>query len=58
MVQQNNQIIDTIDDILNEENANTKPTYRDIEKALINIIKAGFYYRKSEDGKFLQNYKN
>ena len=37
--------------------AETKPTYKDVEQALINVIKAGIYYRKPKDGKFMQNYK-
>ncbi|RIA80763.1 hypothetical protein C1645_745018 [Glomus cerebriforme] len=37
--------------------AETKPTYQEIEKALINIIKAGLYYRRPKNGKFMQNYK-
>ncbi|CAG8829132.1 15668_t:CDS:1 [Cetraspora pellucida] len=35
----------------------TKPTYQEVEQALINVIKAGLYYRKPKDGKFMQNYK-
>ena len=35
----------------------TKPTYKEVEQALINVIKAGLYYRKPKDGKFMQNYK-
>jgi hypothetical protein len=35
----------------------TKPTSQDIETALINVLKAGLYYRKPKDGKFMQNYK-
>ncbi|CAG8690091.1 5516_t:CDS:2 [Rhizophagus irregularis] len=34
-----------------------KPTSQEIEQALINIIKAGLYYRRPKDGKFMQNYK-
>ena len=34
-----------------------KPTYKEVEQALINIIKAGLYYRKPKDGKFIQFYK-
>src|SRR2546429_10006001 len=34
-----------------------KPTSQQIEKALINIVKAGLYYRKPKDGKFMQSYK-
>ena len=35
----------------------TKLTSQKIEQALINIIKAGLYYRRPKDGKFMQNYK-
>ena len=35
----------------------TKPIYQEVEQALINIIKAGIYYKKPKDGKFMQNYK-
>src|SRR5256885_16719937 len=34
-----------------------KPTSQQVEQALINIIKAGLYYRRPKDGKFMQNYK-
>ena len=34
-----------------------KPTFQEIEQALINIIKAGLYYRRPKRGKFMQNYK-
>jgi glycerophosphoryl diester phosphodiesterase len=34
-----------------------KPTYQEIEQALINVVKAGIYYRRPKDGKFMQNYK-
>lgn len=34
-----------------------KPTYQDIEKALIAVIKAGILYKKPKDGKFMQGYK-
>jgi hypothetical protein len=37
--------------------SNTKPTSQDIEKALINIVKAGLYYRWPKNGKFMQSYK-
>ena len=37
--------------------ANTKPTYQEIEQALINVVKAGLYYRRPKDGKFMQSYK-
>ncbi|CAH1768693.1 6830_t:CDS:1, partial [Entrophospora sp. SA101] len=33
------------------------PTWQDIEKAIVNIVKAGVYYKKEKDGKFMQNYK-
>ena len=36
----------------------TKPTSQEIEQALINIVKAGLYYRRPKDGKFMQNYKD
>ena len=35
----------------------TKPTYQEIEKALITVIKAGIYYKKPKDGKFMLRYK-
>src|SRR5436305_11271850 len=35
----------------------TKPTYRDIEIALIAVVKVGLYYRRPKDGKFMQSYK-
>ena len=35
----------------------TKPTYQEVKQALINVVKAGIYYRKPKDGKFMQNYK-
>ena len=34
-----------------------KPTFQQVEQALINVVKAGIYYRKLKDGKFMQNYK-
>ena len=37
--------------------SNTKPTSQDIEKALINVVKAGIYYKRPLDGKFMQSYK-
>ena len=36
--------------------AETKPTYQEIEQALKNILKAGIYYRRPKDGKFMQSY--
>jgi hypothetical protein len=35
-----------------------KPTSQDIEKALINVVKVGLYYRKPKDGKFMLSYKD
>jgi len=35
----------------------TQPTWQDIEKALIVTVRAGLYYKKPKDGKFLQAYK-
>ena len=32
-------------------------TWQDIEKALIDVVRAGLYYKKPKDGKFLQGYK-
>ena len=34
-----------------------KPTSQQVEQALINVVKAGIYYRKPKDGKFMQSYK-
>ena len=34
-----------------------KPTFQEIEQALINVVKAGIYYRRPKDGKFMQSYK-
>ena len=35
----------------------SKPTSQEIEKALINVVKAGLYYRRPKEGKFMQSYK-
>lgn len=35
----------------------TKPTYQEIENALIAVVKAGIFYKKPKDGKFMQRYK-
>jgi hypothetical protein len=35
-----------------------KPTYRDIETALIEVVKAGILYKKPKDGKFMLRYKH
>ncbi|GBB96928.1 hypothetical protein RclHR1_28780002 [Rhizophagus clarus] len=37
--------------------ADTKPTYQEVERALINVVKAGIYYRRPKEGKFMQSYK-
>ena len=37
--------------------AEAKPTSQQVEQALINVVKAGIYYRRPLDGKFMQNYK-
>ena len=34
-----------------------KLTSQEVEQALINVVKAGIYYRKPKDGKFMQSYK-
>ena len=34
-----------------------KPTFQKVKQALINVVKAGIYYRKPKDGKFIQSYK-
>jgi hypothetical protein len=34
-----------------------KPTSQEVEQALIKVVKAGIYYRRPLDGKFMQNYK-
>ena len=41
----------------NIKDTQAKPTYQEVEKALINVVKAGIYYKKPKDGKFMQNYK-
>ena len=49
----------------NQDNSNkslaneiiVRPTSQQVEQALINVIKAGLYYRKPKDGKFMQSYK-
>ena len=37
--------------------AEAKPTSQQVEQTLINVVKAGLYYRKPKDGKFMQSYK-
>ncbi|RHZ47543.1 hypothetical protein Glove_578g48 [Diversispora epigaea] len=34
-----------------------KPTWQDIKKAIVDIVKVDVYYKKSKDSKFMQNYK-
>jgi hypothetical protein len=54
---------DKINTEIKTSNINSKeveakqPTSEDIEKALIEVIKAGLFYRKPKDGNFLKNYK-
>ena len=33
--------------------AKAKPTFQQVEQALINVVKAGLYYRKPKDRKFM-----
>ena len=35
-----------------------KPMAKEVEKALINVLKAGIYYNKPKDGKFMLSYKD
>ena len=37
--------------------SDTKPTYQEVEQALVNVVKADIYYRRPKDGKFMQSYK-
>ena len=37
--------------------AEAKPISQQVEQALVSIVKAGLYYRKPKDGKFMQSYK-
>ena len=39
------------------QSTEAKSTYKEVEQALINVIKAGLYYRKPKDSKFIQFYK-
>ena len=39
------------------QNIPTKPTSQEVEQALINVVKAGLYYRRPKEGKFMQSYK-
>ena len=39
------------------EVASSQPTWQDIEKALIDVVKAGIYYKFSKDSKLLKDYK-
>src|SRR5216110_199352 len=43
--------------VIQEVLPEAKPTSQQVEQALINVVKAGIYYRKPKDGKFMQNYK-
>lgn len=42
---------------MSSQSTTTKPTYQEIEKALIEVVKAGIYYKKPKDGKFMLRYK-
>jgi hypothetical protein len=44
-------------DQVSTEVKSSLPTWQDIEKAIVDIVKAGVYYKKKKDGKFMQNYK-
>ncbi|CAG8746751.1 23328_t:CDS:2, partial [Cetraspora pellucida] len=37
--------------------AEAKTIYQEVEQALINVVKAGIYYKKPKEGKFMQSYK-
>jgi hypothetical protein len=43
--------------IANSDTLKAKPTYQEVEQALVNVVKAGIYYRRPKDGKFMQSYK-
>ena len=34
-----------------------KPTFQQVEQALINVVKTEIYYKKPKDSKFMQNYE-
>ncbi|CAG8784919.1 4062_t:CDS:2 [Cetraspora pellucida] len=34
----------------------TKPTYQEVEQALINVVKAGIYYKKPKEAEDLEEY--
>lgn len=42
---------------ISTEVKSSQPSWQDIEKAIVNIVKAGIYYKKEKDSKFMQNYK-
>lgn len=48
--------IQKIDQVSTEAKSSI-PTWQDIEKAIVNIVEVGVYYKKEKDGKFMQNYK-
>ncbi|CAJ0745746.1 15248_t:CDS:2, partial [Entrophospora sp. SA101] len=52
-----NEEIEEEADQVSTEAKSSIPTWQDIEKAIVNIVKAGVYYKKEKDGKFMQNYK-
>ena len=41
----------------NIKDTQAKPTYQEVEKALINVVKAKIYNRGPKEGKFIQSYK-
>lgn len=40
-----------------ETTETSQPAWQEIEKAIKEVVKAGLYYKKPKDGKFLQGYK-
>ena len=44
-------------DQVSTEVKSSKPTWQDIEKAIVIITQAGVLYKKKKDEKFMQNYK-
>ena len=44
-------------DHLSTEVKPSKPTWQDIEKAIVNIVQTGIDYKKKKNEKFMQNYK-
>ena len=46
------QITKAVDTQVNQ-NISTKPTSQEVEQALINVVKAGLFYRRPKEGKFM-----